>query len=353
MLRRLLFFFGASRRALTGEGQSTTVSHAQGEATVIPPPFYGVSTTRSAASASPPWMNLRASGVCLSTSAASGDGQIALVGEGASLTHSELTSGPPILLPGGQIISHSYASGDGVLSLKGEGVCHARSAASGEADVDYEGEVEAAGELQSASEAHALTPVLAGVFLVTVLGPPEIVIGVVDGSAGNGAFDLDLADRLPAGRWVLGVRKVDQYGTMGDMATLEVVVGDEAEAAGELVRAQGLTAEAWAGGMIGLRWLASLTSTPAEGVRGLQLPAAEWEIAAAEAPGTILATIDGGRLRVLSVLVGPFVNASTVYLLVRASDGEVDGVRGPWMAAPPVVADSEAPAVPEGWDCGG
>jgi hypothetical protein len=157
------------------------------------------------------------------------------------------------------------------------------------------------------------------------------------------AFAFDLAALgLSEGAYELGVTATNEYGCVSDVATIDVLVDAGGSPATDLIRPDDVTAEAIAGGEVRLRWTALGDVAQAAS----QVEPAEFEVAETGDLGTVLETVSWRRSRAFSVDVGAFTHGASVTLAVRASDGEVSGLRGPWVEAGAVVADSVGPDVP-------
>lgn len=152
---------------------------------------------------------------------------------------------------------------------------------------------------------------------------------------------------LAPGTWELALRRVDAFGTPSVVAVITVPISSGGAIQSALLAAT--SADAWPAtdGRVRLVWFAIPEPGDAQ--------PAEWEIADAADLATILATVTGDGRRFYETIVSDtgdvaFANGATVRLRLRASDGVAlggGGQRGPWVAAPAVVADSEAPEVPE------
>ncbi len=174
--------------------------------------------------------------------------------------------------------------------------------------------------------------VYAGDRLLLTLGPgaTSFVVG-----------DLGLAD----GRHVLTVVRTDRC--VSDGRSVSVVVS------GGLVSvvmrdAAGVTARAEAGGAVRLRWRASVAAAE----QGIGVLPAVWELGSglvADGVLSVVASEVGGvswRERVLEVGEHGLSDGSTGVFAVRSSDGEVGGVRGPWVRSGVVVVDATGPLSP-------
>lgn len=160
------------------------------------------------------------------------------------------------------------------------------------------------------------------------------LLRIIDGEA---PYTSDLSAIFAAGKWTLGLTRVDVYGTESEMATLTITVGGGGTITQELVVPALVRARPLASGEIELRWISANTTD--------QLDPTEFEIAEQSDLGTILDTIAANGERSFTATLGPFTDASTVRLAVRPSDGA--SMRGEWVGADAVVADSEGPPMPD------
>ena len=154
------------------------------------------------------------------------------------------------------------------------------------------------------------------------------------------AFAFDLAALgLAEGDYVLGVSAVDAYGCESAVSTLGVLIDGVGSPALDLVPPQDVVAEALAGGVVAVSWAGYVDLTQAAG----QVLPAEFEVAEGGDLATVLATVGWNGARVFRAEVGPFADGASVTLNVRAIDGVVSGLGGPWVAAAAVVADAVGP----------
>ncbi len=153
---------------------------------------------------------------------------------------------------------------------------------------------------------------------------------------GSEPFACDLTNILPAGQWVIGLTRVDQYGSESEMARFAIEIDGAGDAARQLVFPTLVRARPLAGGQVELRWISANTTD--------QLDPTEFEIADQTELATILRTVAAQGQRSFETTLGPFSRGATVALAVRASNGASQ--RGTWALSDAVVADNEAPPAP-------
>lgn len=159
--------------------------------------------------------------------------------------------------------------------------------------------------------------------------------------ADDRSFDL-AALELEPGQHVLELSAVNAWGGESERATLAVTINEDG-AAVELTPATNLRTWPLAGSHVAVSWIAASGATDQD----YQRPAT-YEIGRLE--GSSVALLDevaAGRVRQFEASVGPFADGETVRLAVRPSDGEPDGLRGPWVKAPASVAYAQPPETPE------
>lgn len=160
---------------------------------------------------------------------------------------------------------------------------------------------------------------------------------------------LSVTDLLGDGEWHVALVYQDEYGNQSPFTVSNTSSGLAARGAidirigtgnvfRELITPQIDRATQLAGGSIELAWRSVDLS-------GHQDQPAEWEIATLADPNTILLTVPARRGYTVRT-VGPFAEGDPVVVALRASDGAVDGRRGPWVYAPAITIDLTAPAVP-------
>lgn len=157
------------------------------------------------------------------------------------------------------------------------------------------------------------------------------------------AFAFDLDGLLAEGSYTLSVSAVNLYGCESEVETIGVEVGSGGSVDQGMIQPTNVYAEVLAAGLVAIGWdaIEDLTSDTN------QLKPVAFEVAEAGDLATILSTISYRNTRIHRDDVGPFANGTTVTLGVRSSDGVVAGVRGPWVYASAVVADSVGPATPD------
>lgn len=157
------------------------------------------------------------------------------------------------------------------------------------------------------------------------------------------AFAYDLDGVLAEGIYTIDVTAVNLYGCESAVASIEVVIGSGGAVDQGMINPANVYAEVLAAGMVAVVWdaIEDLSSDTN------QIEPAEFEIAESGDLSTILATTAFRTIRLHRDEVGPFSDGASVTLAVRASDGEESGVRGDWVYADAVVADTVGPATPD------
>lgn len=150
---------------------------------------------------------------------------------------------------------------------------------------------------------------------------------------------------LATGTYKLELTRVHSCNRESDPAVYVLEVGDGGTPSQGLAPPSSIVTRAIAAGDVALRFLVVVRSSLTES--GMVL-APEYEVAEASDLDTILGALEARAGQVVfNAELGPFPHGSTVDLRIRASDGVPGGVRGAWIPAPRVVADSEGPAAPD------
>lgn len=188
-----------------------------------------------------------------------------------------------------------------------------------------------------------------GQFFLGVMGSPQGFL-LRERSSGRVVAEAGAGERvLPRSRIALADGEhdcelvyVDAWGIESDAVYQRLsLAADASQASSGMIPASAIATSALAGGRVRLSWIAS-------DLDGGLAEAASYEVADASDLATVLLTQAAGRRRDFSgIELDPGMShGTTANLRLRASDGQVGGLRGLWVAAPPVVIDSEGHGAP-------
>lgn len=151
------------------------------------------------------------------------------------------------------------------------------------------------------------------------------------------SLDPDLLG-LTEGWHTFDLTYVDDYGTEGEAAMASFLFTD-----GQLIQRlpplTQLEAQAIAGGYVDLSWWATNSGNI------YQTPA-EFEIFDSEDLVTPIEIVTVSHSSAYQQRIGPFDHGLTKIFKIRASDGEVSGLRGSLATFSPILIDAEAPPPP-------